>query len=321
MTQYTNEKSIPLSVALWLAYDSYEHSDDPFTISATSLLKPTKELALQRLPGLVNAPEDVGSLRASRVGTAVHDSIRYVWEDKDKRDIALKRLGYPQRVIDRVRVNPDTHDDDYINVYTERRTNKKLGRWTITGEFDFWADGAFEDFKNTGTYTYQHGTKTTDYIKQLSVYRWLFQDLPSSGLGRIQMLFSNWSASQTFQPNYPPSDIVTMELQLWDPMKTEAWIKEQLKALDDALDNLMDQSMLPTCSDKECWKGESTFKYYSKPDAKRASKNFDSNATAAYAWLQEKGCGEIKEFPGEARYCKSYCSSREVCDQGKRNST
>ena len=43
---YANTTGIGLSVAVWLADDDYDHDDDPKAISATSIIKPIKQLIL-----------------------------------------------------------------------------------------------------------------------------------------------------------------------------------------------------------------------------------------------------------------------------------
>lgn len=318
MSKFTNEKNISLAVAVWLAHDSYAHNSDPKQISATGLLTNVKELALKHHPDAVPVPEDIANLRASRVGTAVHDSIQDVWTTPEKRDKALRALDFPERLIGSVKVNPKAPSDNpQLDVYSEIRSSRELNGWTISGETDFYAEETFQDFKTTGTYTYQAGTKTEDYIAQLSIYRWIFQDLPSNGMGQIHFLFNNWDSSMINRPGYPQSDIVTMDLVLWSLDKTEAWIAQRLKEIEAAIAVLPDQTQMPTCTAKETWQGDSEFKYYAKAEAKRATKVFGSDAAGAYRHLQDKGTGFVKEFPGSPTYCLNYCSAFSLCDQGQ----
>lgn len=318
MNKYTNNLNIDMAVAAWLASDQYTHNPDPYTISATSLLKPVRELALQFLPGVKRTTEDVMDLRASRVGTSVHDSIRVFWEDPVRRRKALLDLGMPESFCDRIDINPLNINDDRHSIYLEQRGERKLGKWTITGEFDFWEMGCFHDFKNTGTYTYQKGTKDLDYVLQMSIYRWIFQDmLYSDGLGKIHFLFSNWTPGQISIPNYPPTPIITQEYALYEPAKTERWLKDRLAALDQAIAVMPDQTLLPVCTNKERWLDPAEYKYFAKPDAKRATKNFGTDAKAAYDHRATKGTGVVKEFKQPAKYCANYCSARQVCELAK----
>ena len=46
MPQYTNVSNVPLSMAVFLATDSYDYMDEPNYLSATALIKPLRQLIL-----------------------------------------------------------------------------------------------------------------------------------------------------------------------------------------------------------------------------------------------------------------------------------
>jgi hypothetical protein len=46
ISKYTNNTGIGLSMAVYLATDNYDHNHDPRTISATTLIKSTKQIIL-----------------------------------------------------------------------------------------------------------------------------------------------------------------------------------------------------------------------------------------------------------------------------------
>lgn len=53
MKKFSNESKISLAIAVWLAEDKYVHVPDPMHVSATALLKSTKQIVLaSRLPEL-----------------------------------------------------------------------------------------------------------------------------------------------------------------------------------------------------------------------------------------------------------------------------
>ena len=53
-----NDANIPLYLAAWLANDEYDYVSDPKYISATSLMKPIKELILSgRVPCIVTGKQ------------------------------------------------------------------------------------------------------------------------------------------------------------------------------------------------------------------------------------------------------------------------
>ena len=162
--RFANVSEVPLALAVFLATDHYDHDDDPNTISATTLLKPIRQIVLpSRIPpgeGLVN----LADMMNSRMGTAIHDGIEKAW--KNNYIGAMKALGYPQRIIDRIRINPtperlqDLAADgvETIPIYMEQRLSRQLGKWKITGKFDFIGEGKVQDFKSTSTFTYMKQT-------------------------------------------------------------------------------------------------------------------------------------------------------------------
>ena len=54
MTTYTNRANLPLSIAVWLTHDTYDHDSRSNHISATSLLRPARQTVLVCLAGRNN---------------------------------------------------------------------------------------------------------------------------------------------------------------------------------------------------------------------------------------------------------------------------
>ena len=175
--EYTNHSNLPLSISVWLAQDDYDHDTRENVISATSLIKPLKQLIMSsRVED--STKEDVVGLIPSRMGSAIHNGIESAWKNNYKENLA--KLGYPKRVIERVRVNPSEdelkNDPDIIPVYLEIRSEREVDGFIISGKFDFIGDGRLEDFKSTSVYTFMSGSNDEKYILQGSIYRWLNHD-------------------------------------------------------------------------------------------------------------------------------------------------
>ena len=102
--RYANVGEVPLALAVFLASDFYDFSDDATEVSATALLKPIRQIILpSRVPageGLVN----LSDMMASRMGTAIHSGIEKAWTENHVN--AMQALGLPKRVIDRIKINP-----------------------------------------------------------------------------------------------------------------------------------------------------------------------------------------------------------------------
>lgn len=317
MAQYKNEKNVSLSTAVWLANDSYDHNFDPMSISVTSVIKPIKQIILgnraaaSTVPGMVE-PEELSNLVASRMGTAFHDSIENAWLGNYKTSLAA--LGYPQRVIDMVRVNPEVEEEDTIPVYLERRSSKTVGPYTISGKFDFVGDGRVEDFKSTGTYTYQKGTNDSKYILQGSIYRWLNQDIITQDIMAIQFIFTDWKAQQALSDkSYPQNRVLEHKLQLMSVPDTERYLNNKVNQIIKLVD--ADEVDIPDCTPEDLWQSKSQWKYYKNP-AKRArsTKNFNDPIEAQQKLIADGNVGVVVEVRGQVRACV-YCNARNLCKQ------
>jgi hypothetical protein len=313
--RYTNTSSVPLSLAVFLATDNYDHNDDPHTISATALIKPLRQLILSaRVPQELAMP-DLAQMLASRYGSALHDAIERSWTHNYA--TALSSIGIPDKVIGKVLINPteDQLYDGCIPIYLEQRVSKKVGKYTVSGKFDFVGDGRVEDFKSTGVYTYIKGGNEEKYILQGSIYRWLNPKIITKDTMAIQFLFTDWSSMAARQsPDYPQRRFQEMILNLRSVLETEVYIKRRLSDIDDLWD--APEDTLPQCTDAELWRTEPVYKYY-KGDpatAKRSTKNFDSKQEAMIFMATVNGVGSLVEKPGNVSACK-YCAGFPVCTQ------
>lgn len=312
--RYANVSDVPLALAVFLASDFYDHDNDPNTVSATTLLKPLRQIILpSRIPpgeGLV----DLGAMMNSRMGTAIHDGIEKAWMSNYQ--VAMQALGLPQKVIDRIRINPKPEDltDDIIPIYMEQRLKRQLGKWTISGKFDFVGEGKVQDFKSTGTYTYKKQTGADKYPQQGSIYRWLDPKKITQDRMEIHYIFTDWKAglSKT-DPSYPPKRFHTQSFELMSLQETEGFIRRKLALIEQYWD--APEEEIPLCDDTELWRSEPQFKYYKNPDKTvRSTKNFDTMQDAMLRLSEDGNVGIVKEVPGQVTACK-YCPSFAVCTQ------
>lgn len=312
LRKYTNQSGVPLSLSVFLATDKYDHDDT--TISATALLKPTRQLILsQRVPQDLSMV-DVITLWKSRLGTAIHDSIEESWVQNAHR--ALEALGYPKRVIAKIKVNPEQNDlgEDDIPVYMEKRSYRDIMGYRVSGKFDFVAEGRVEDFKSTSTFTWVNGTKDDDYRMQGSIYRWLNPDLITSDQMQVNFLFTDWAAMRAkTDPKYPPQPILHKVYNLHSLEHTESFIKSKLTEVERFKDAAEED--LPLCSDKDLWRSDPHWKYYKNPaKTNRSTKNFENKQDAYLRQSEDGGVGIVVEVPGEVRACK-FCPAYPVCSQ------
>lgn len=312
--RFANVSEVPLALAVFLATDSYDHNDDPNTISATTLLKPLRQIILPgRIPegeGLVN----LADMMNSRMGTAIHDGIEKAWMTNHQ--MAMQSLGLPQRVIDRVRINPAPEElsDDILPIYLEQRLKRQLGKWTITGKFDFVGEGRVQDFKSTSVFTYKNQTGADKYTQQGSIYRWLDPKMIHQDQMDIHYIFTDWKGAMVkTDPNYPPRRFHKQSFDLMSLSETEGFIRKKLALIEQYWD--APEEEIPLCDDTELWRSEPVFKYYKNPEKTvRSTKNFPTKPEA-YAFMAENNnVGIVKEVPGQVTACK-YCPAFAACTQ------
>jgi len=310
--RYLNNTAIPLSVAVYLATDSYDHEDN--TISATGLIRPIRQSILAGRVPKEEALVDLSGLVASRVGTSVHDGIENAWRNNYKK--AMLDLGYPAKVIERVLLNP-TASELYagcIPVYLEQRSYREFMGKTISGKYDFVGDGQVEDFKNTTTFTWINNTKSDDYILQGSIYRWLNPTVITKDTMAIQFIFGDWQAQRAkSDPNYPPNRTVQKLYTLMSLQDTEQYIRSKLLLLERYIN--AEEKDIPACTDTELWRSAPVWKYYKNPaNTGRSTKNFENKQDAFIRMSEDKNVGKVIEHPGQVVACK-YCPAFSVCSQ------
>lgn len=304
---YTNTSNIPLPLAVFLATDHYDYV--PGVISATSLLKPIRQLILaDRLSSEDNLVE-LSDMVSSRMGTAIHTAIEQAWLNPTK---ALKSLGYSDDIIQRIKVNPTTVEENDIPVYMEKRSFKKVGNHTISGKFDFVAEGKVHDFKSTSVYGYLNQSNASKYILQGSLYRWLNPDIITKDEMLIHYIFTDWSKAESLRnSNYPKARVHSQKYNLLGLDEIEQFVKDKLE-LYDSMKHQQEKD-IPYCTDEELWRKPTVWKYYKNANATRATKNFD-NPSEAYALQQTNGVGEVREVKGTVSACK-YCPAFLLCSQ------
>jgi len=314
--RYTNVSDVPLSLAVFLASDFYDHNDDPHTISATSLLRPLRQLILPgRLPpgeGMLSLPD----MMKNRIGSAVHDAIERSWLTNHK--AALAALGYPSGLVKRIKINPDPADlvDGDIPIYLEQRLSRKVGKWTVTGKFDFIGEGRVQDFKTTSTWAYMSQANATKFTQQGSIYRWLDPKKITQDEMDIIHIFTDWKAGLVkTDPKYPTQAFKKQTFPLLSEQEVDAFIRNKLRLIETYMD--APEEEIPQCTDEDLWRSDPVFKYYKNGDitAKRSTKNFDTHQEAViYMSTENGGKGAIKEVPGQVTACK-YCPAFMACTQ------
>lgn len=320
----TNTSDISLALAVWLLHDEYDHVEGVENyISATTLMKPLKQIVLRPRLDPSTDPEDVQDFTSRALGKAIHDSIEKAWVKGYAR--SLKLLGYPQQVIDRIRINPSDEEvrssNSIIPIYLEQRAFRSTGGFTIGGKFDLVTEGIVQDAKSTSAFSWVAGTKDDDYRLQMSIYRWIDAGQPvrriTEDYGRVNFIFTDWQKSQAkSNPKYPQKRVESKEIRLLSLKETQDWIEHKLSTIRRYWNT--SEVELPDCTDEELWRSDPVHKYYADPQKTqgRSTRNFDSLAEAN-AFRAEKGKGVVLTVPGEPKRC-GYCEAFSICSQRQR---
>lgn len=316
---YTNYNNIPLVLAVWLAAnDGYDLKRSPNVISATSLMKPTKSLILgNRVHAAVDEEHvvDVSDLLPARMGTAVHTAVEVAW--LYSRENALKALDFPDKVIEKIQLNPDKPSNDpQFDIYLEQRSNKAVGKWVVSGKFDFVENGRVKDIKTTKVYNWIMGSNDEKYRIQGSIYRWLNPEIITDDYIDVLMIFTDWSPLKAkVDKDYPKRNILVRTLPLMSLEETERWIKNRLNEIEQF--EGVHQDYMPACTPKELWMDPPQYAYYKDPKAQRATKLYDTPQEANAHKAREGIPGsKVVERSAEPKYCK-YCEGRTICLQAE----
>jgi hypothetical protein len=322
--KYTNKHNINIFSAVWLLDSSYNNGQHLFPgkqlISATTLLKPTRQTVIKQQIDLSQLEIDISDLVSSRVGSAVHDSVEKTWRSGHLYKL-LELLGYTEDEARTFLIDPDPKDvqDYHIPIYLERRFYKELNGYIISGQVDAIFDGQLIDVKNTSTYTYTSNNKEEDYILQGSIYRWLAPELITKDTICIDYKFSDWVRSKVGkQDNYPITKSLSEHYNLMSVEETEQYIINKINEIEH--NKTVTQSEMIRCTKKDLWQSEPEYKYYSDPSkanipGSRSTKNFKDFQEAHY-YMQEKGKGIVKTIESEPRACM-YCPVYDFCEQRK----
>lgn len=314
----TNNAGLDLAIAVWLCVDEYEYDDRPNAISVSKLIKPIRQVILgKRVPLEQRIPDVLDRVKAS-IGHVLHRGIEHAW--KHHYAGSLKKLGYPNRVIDAVRINPDKIEPDTIPVFTEFRNEKEIDGFIVSGQVDLIVDWRLRDAKSTTVWGYTTEKSVEIWKLQGSIYRWLNPEKIQHDELLIQYLLLDWNrAASKRDASYPPHAVPTRAIDLMPLRETEQWIKARLELLRTYWD--APESEIPECSEEDLWRSQPVYKYYANPAATgRSTKNFEGE-TAEYDsrqhMINKGGVGRIDRVAGEVKACP-YCPAFDLCTQKDR---
>lgn len=199
--------------------------------------------------------------------------------------------------------------DEEAGEIAEKRYFMQRQNYSISGQVDYYKDGVITDWKITG------GVQTDmkpEHYKQVILNGYLAEE---NGLkvDQVSVVYymRDWKfLLSKFQPDYPKNPIAVF-VAPYDRALAESLFEKMIKDHSDAFNgNPRD------CTEDEKWQKPPTFAVM-KPEAKRASRVFDSLADAEE---YQKDGQIIQSRPSERTYCTHFCGYSHSCKQFKRES-
>jgi hypothetical protein len=201
----------------------------------------------------------------------------------------------------------------------EERLEMEVEGKTVSGKFDFYADGVLSDFKIAKAYSYVFGKGKAklEWVAQLNVLAELARvaGLEVKRLTNIVMYRDHDERKAEKTRDYPPPT-VELEVPLWDRAETQAYItrRVQLHAAAEPLDD----DHLPACTATEMWEKPPEFAV-KVPGSAKAYRVFDTAREAEECITMSGGGKYVLELrPGERTRCLHYCAVRSVCNLAPR---
>jgi hypothetical protein len=321
--KYTNVLNIFPLLAPWLIDDDYDGYNIK-AISATGLLKPIREVILKRrlLEGSITqlgevvqpVPLDISTLLRPRIGQSLHGSLENMWVTGRAVELLAQIDPEKAEIYSKLAINPDYPIDPRKALYIEKREVKEIVPGiSIQGKYDIVDRGTLNDYKS-GLAFLDKKDKFDEYQKQGSIYRLISPDKIIDDHALFHEIYMDWSPKLAqVRQDYPDVPINTKEIPLLSLEDTTSFVMDRIKLIQEHENT--PEPELPECTDYELWVGPTQYKYYTKMEQSRATKNFGTDLAAAQAYLSSKGgVGFIKSFPGEAKRCL-YCPVFQVCTQ------
>ena len=321
---FTNKNNISPFLAVWLAMNEYRNETRPNVISATTLIRPIRQVVLARKYKDLSKQADIADLVSSRMGTALHDSIEKTWNQEPAilKDL-LGQFGIPPAMLDKIKINEPVENikEDDIPIWVEQRNEKEVtaksgNKYIISGQFDAVVNYRVFDNKSTSVWTHIYGSNDKKYAEQMGIYRWLTPDMIKDNLGQIEHIFTDWSSVKALQDKqYPQARILSKTLPLMSVADAELFVQNKVDNIDYYLSQ--DDEKLPLCTDEDLWREKDIYKYYKDPSkTARSTANFETEIEANSRMLSDGSVGMVVKHAGGVKACK-YCSVQNVCSQYK----
>lgn len=254
--------------------------NSPGNVSATTLLKGTKEIVLTKRHW-ENLEDDVSNRVWALFGTATHSLL----------------------------------EEDGETSFSEEFLSIQIGEKKLTGKMDLYDMATKEiiDYKTASVWKIKFND-FSDWRRQGLIYDYLCRanGLEVETIRFIALLKDHSKTQAKREAGYPQSPVFVYEVKPTeaDREETEAFILSKINAIIEA-EKLADDEIEP-CSEAERWAKPSKFAVM-KEGRKTAVKLYD-NEQDAKAHVQGEGKGfYVEHRKGESTKCEGYCLVKDFC--------
>lgn len=264
-----------------------DYTPTPKRFSATTLLKGTREILLQRRHH-DEIEQDVSEMVWLLFGTAVHT----ILERAKETDTQLK--------------------ETFISAEADNG-------YTVSGVFDMYDDatGTVTDWKTASVWKVAFN-EWDDYRTQLLIYCWILRRMGFDARhGEIVAVLKDHSKTKAENdPSYPKLPVVVKH---WDFTDGDLemigdWINAKMREIE--LCEPLEDDALPICSEADRWHREDKWavkKRGNKKAAKLCMTEADAISAKVYYEDRDGKPYEVEFRPGEDTKCLKYCSAKAFC--------
>lgn len=198
--------------------------------------------------------------------------------------------------------------------FAEKRLFCKVDGYTVSGQLDTldMDNGILTDWKFTTSYKFKSGEPAPmEFIAQLNMQLELLRvnGMDAQKLQIVGLLrdFSKLKAKRERDSGYPQASVVIMPIAMWPREKTQAYMRERVRA------HIAARTELPLCSDEERWAKPEVWAV--KKRGKKRAERLHYNEASANQHAAMGADLYVEHRPGESVRCNPYCSVRSFCAQ------
>jgi hypothetical protein len=275
----TNVNNIPASLVRAIQSNWYSGTGEERFASVTELIKPTKQLVLERRHWH-ELTQDASDMIWMLMGSAMHKVV-------------------------------ESSDD--INCLAEERLHIDIDGAVITGGVDLYEEGVVTDFKFTSVWSYIYGSRMQEWEKQLNLYAYLYRQYGFEvDALQVVAIFRDWQKRKAEQDSRYPRQCETIDIPLWSDDQVVNLLNERIEDIRSALD--LPDDLITECSCLERWQPPDQFAVY-KTGGSRAMRVFDTEAEGIEYMSNHKDGKQLimvarKELP---KRCFDYCPANKFC--------